>query len=81
MYLFDNIGYSFSLCSFCSPQQFGDVENVTVLKDRSTGENKGFGYVRFYRPIHAAQASLVLNSKQYAQLCIHTLMKERFQQD
>lgn len=36
--------------------QFGDVENVTVLKDRGTGENKGFGYVRFYRPIHAAQA-------------------------
>ena len=37
-------------------QKFGDVENVTVLKDRSSGENKGFGYVRFYRPIHAARA-------------------------
>jgi len=36
--------------------KFGDVENVTVLKDRSSGENKGFGYVRFYRPIHAARA-------------------------
>ncbi|XP_005103158.1 RNA-binding protein 45 [Aplysia californica] len=36
--------------------KFGDVENVTVLKDRSSGENKGFGYVRFFRPIHAALA-------------------------
>lgn len=36
--------------------KFGDVENVTVLKDRNTGDNKGFGYVRFYRPIHAARA-------------------------
>jgi len=36
--------------------KYGDVENVTVLKDRGTGDNKGFGYVRFYRPIHAALA-------------------------
>lgn len=37
-------------------QKYGDVESVTVLKDRSTGENKGFGYVRFFKPLHAAMA-------------------------
>ncbi|BFY97286.1 hypothetical protein BsWGS_00332 [Bradybaena similaris] len=36
--------------------KYGDVESVTVLKDRSTGENKGFGYVRFFKPLHAAMA-------------------------
>ncbi|CAG5134113.1 unnamed protein product [Candidula unifasciata] len=36
--------------------KYGDVESVTVLKDRSSGENKGFGYVRFFKPLHAALA-------------------------
>ncbi|GFR68703.1 RNA-binding protein 45 [Elysia marginata] len=36
--------------------EFGDVESVTVLKDHSTGENKGFGYVRYFKPLHAALA-------------------------
>ncbi|GFN92044.1 RNA-binding protein 45 [Plakobranchus ocellatus] len=36
--------------------EFGDVESVTVLKDHNTGENKGFGYVRYFKPLHAALA-------------------------
>uniref|UniRef100_A0A0B7B125 RRM domain-containing protein n=1 Tax=Arion vulgaris TaxID=1028688 RepID=A0A0B7B125_9EUPU len=36
--------------------KYGDVESVTVLKDRNTGDNKGFGYVRFFKPLHAAMA-------------------------
>ncbi|RUS92223.1 hypothetical protein EGW08_000076 [Elysia chlorotica] len=36
--------------------EFGDVESVTVLKDHGTGENKGFGYVRYFKPLHAALA-------------------------
>ncbi|CAL1528800.1 unnamed protein product [Lymnaea stagnalis] len=36
--------------------KYGDVENVTVLKDRNSGESKGFGYVRYFKPLHAAMA-------------------------
>lgn len=36
--------------------QFGDVESVTIVKDRGTGNPKGFAYVRFSRFYHAALA-------------------------
>lgn len=36
--------------------QWGDVENVTIVKDKSTGSPKGFGYVRFTKFYHAAIA-------------------------
>ena len=37
-------------------QKFGDVAGVDVLRERDSGNSKGFGYVRFHRPYHAALA-------------------------
>ncbi|KAJ8313831.1 hypothetical protein KUTeg_008392 [Tegillarca granosa] len=37
-------------------KKYGDIDSVTIVSDRHTGENKGFGYVRFHRPYHAALA-------------------------
>ncbi|XP_069791919.1 RNA-binding protein 45 isoform X3 [Narcine bancroftii] len=37
-------------------KEFGDIEYCSVIKNKNTGENKGFGYVRFLKPSQAAQA-------------------------
>ncbi|KAK6166627.1 hypothetical protein SNE40_023275 [Patella caerulea] len=37
-------------------EQFGDIEFCNVVIDRNTGDNKGFGYVKYKRPYHAALA-------------------------
>ncbi|ESP01921.1 hypothetical protein LOTGIDRAFT_92684, partial [Lottia gigantea] len=37
-------------------EQFGDLEHVNIVTDRNTGNNKGFGYVKYRRPYHAALA-------------------------
>ncbi|KAK3587925.1 hypothetical protein CHS0354_014444 [Potamilus streckersoni] len=37
-------------------EQYGDIDYATVLRDKNTGESKGFGYVKFFRPYHAALA-------------------------
>jgi len=36
--------------------QWGDVESITIVKDKATGNPKGFGYVRFSKFYHAAVA-------------------------
>ena len=37
-------------------ETFGEVEHVQIVKDRKTGDKKGFGYVRFNRAYAAALA-------------------------
>uniref|UniRef100_UPI00398E72B6 RNA-binding protein 45 n=1 Tax=Pristiophorus japonicus TaxID=55135 RepID=UPI00398E72B6 len=37
-------------------KEFGDIEYCSVIKNKNTGESKGFGYVRFLKPSQAAQA-------------------------
>ncbi|XP_020387291.1 RNA-binding protein 45 [Rhincodon typus] len=37
-------------------KEFGDIEYCSVIKNKGTGESKGFGYVRFLKPSQAAQA-------------------------
>ncbi|KAG2459648.1 RNA-binding protein 45 [Polypterus senegalus] len=37
-------------------QEYGDIEYCVILKDRSTGESRGLGYVRFLKPSQAALA-------------------------
>lgn len=35
---------------------FGDLDYVSIVKDRSTKESKGFGYIKYHRMSHAAKA-------------------------
>ncbi|KAF0305374.1 RNA-binding protein 45 [Amphibalanus amphitrite] len=35
---------------------FGDIDYVSIVKDRTTKESKGFGYVKYHRMSHAAKA-------------------------
>lgn len=37
-------------------KQWGPIENVTLVRDKQTGNPKGFGYVRFSKFYHAALA-------------------------
>ena len=36
--------------------QFGDIDYVSIVRDRNTKENKGFAYVKYHRMSHAAKA-------------------------
>jgi len=36
--------------------QWGAVQYVNIVRDRDTKESKGFAYVKYYRPVHAARA-------------------------
>lgn len=36
--------------------QFGDIDYVSIVKDRATKESKGFAYVKYHRMSHAAKA-------------------------
>lgn len=35
---------------------FGELESVSIVRDKKTNENKGFAFVKYYRPTHAAKA-------------------------
>lgn len=37
-------------------EEYGPVEYVSIVKDRNTGESRGFGYVKYFRFSHAAKA-------------------------
>ena len=37
-------------------QRFGEIDYVNVLRDKHSGENKGFAYVKYFRRVHAAKA-------------------------
>lgn len=39
-----------------SLQEYGDIEYCVIIKNKSTGESKGLGYVRYYKPSQAAIA-------------------------
>jgi hypothetical protein len=36
--------------------EFGDVDYVSIVKDRATNESKGFAYVKYHRMSHASRA-------------------------
>jgi len=44
--------------------QCGDIENVNLIKDRSTGRSKGFGFVEFASS-DQAQAALKLDGQEF----------------
>ncbi|XP_040034373.2 RNA-binding protein 45 [Gasterosteus aculeatus] len=37
-------------------KEYGDIEYCVIIKNKSTGESKGLGYVRYYKPSQAAIA-------------------------
>ncbi|XP_028325386.1 RNA-binding protein 45 [Gouania willdenowi] len=37
-------------------KEYGDIEYCVIIKNKSTGESKGLGYVRYYKPSQAAHA-------------------------
>ncbi|XP_077470325.1 RNA-binding protein 45-like [Stigmatopora argus] len=37
-------------------KEYGDIEYCIIVKNKSTGESKGLGYVRYYKPSQAAMA-------------------------
>lgn len=37
-------------------KEFGDIDYIRIIKDRSTNKSKGLAYVRFYRAYCAALA-------------------------
>lgn len=37
-------------------QIYGDIEYAIIIKNKSTGESKGLGYVRYHKPSQAAKA-------------------------
>lgn len=40
----------------CLFQEYGEIEYCVIIKNKSTGESKGLGYVRYYKPSQAALA-------------------------
>ena len=44
--------------------QFGDIENVAIIKDRDTGRPKGFGFVTFVAQ-NSAQDALKMDSQDF----------------
>jgi hypothetical protein len=40
---------------------FGPLLEATVISDRGTGKSRGFGFVTFEDPLHAAQAAKEMN--------------------
>ncbi|KAI7809044.1 putative RNA-binding protein 45 [Triplophysa rosa] len=37
-------------------KEYGDIEYAIVIRNKTTGESKGLGYVRYHRPSYAARA-------------------------
>ncbi|XP_061397758.1 RNA-binding protein 45-like [Musca vetustissima] len=43
--------------------QFGDIEDIWVVKDKHTGENKGITYIKYAKTSQAARAQEEMNGK------------------
>ena len=41
--------------------EYGTVESVQIIKDRATGQSKGFGFVRMPKELEALAAIIALN--------------------
>jgi len=37
-------------------KEFGDIDSISIVRNRETGESKGVAYVKFYKAYHAAKA-------------------------
>ena len=60
--------------------KFGEIENVQIILNRLTNENKGFGYVRYYKATDAARALEQCNLEfkaQYAEPYSAKLLRDK----
>ncbi|KAJ5382309.1 Nucleotide-binding alpha-beta plait [Penicillium concentricum] len=46
-------------------EEFGVVEDATVVKDRDTGRSRGFGFVRFSNDDEATAAMNAMNNQEF----------------
>jgi RNA recognition motif-containing protein len=46
-------------------EEFGQVEEAIVVKDRDTGRSRGFGFVRFSQETEADAAIAAMNNVEY----------------
>jgi len=46
-------------------EEFGDVEEAVVVKDRDTGRSRGFGFVRYTQEEHADKAIEGMNNVEF----------------
>ena len=60
-----NLPYSFDQGDLKSQfSRFGEIEDLFMLKDRNTGEFKGFGFITYSKP-EAARAALTMNGQDF----------------
>ncbi|MCR5218502.1 RNA-binding protein [Treponema sp.] len=45
--------------------KFGQINSVTIIKDRDTNQSKGFGFVEFENDEDAEKAISVMNGKEF----------------
>ena len=45
--------------------QYGEVASATVIRDKITGQSKGFGFVELAEQAHAEKAIAALNGKEF----------------
>ncbi|KAL8800337.1 MAG: hypothetical protein Q9223_007325 [Gallowayella weberi] len=46
-------------------EEFGQVEEAIVVKDRDTGRSRGFGFVRYTQEQHADEAASAMNNVEF----------------
>jgi len=47
-------------------EEFGEIIDVTIVRDRMTGRSRGFGFVEFSEPSEATNAINTLNGQEFA---------------
>ncbi|KAK4516649.1 uncharacterized protein ATC70_011626 [Mucor velutinosus] len=46
-------------------EEFGQVTDAVVIRDRDTGRSRGFGFVTYTNPENAQQASNAMNDQEF----------------
>jgi RNA recognition motif-containing protein len=56
IWLTNRIGIAYVFITHLFSQEYGDIEYCIIVKNKTTGESKGLGYVRYHKPSQAATA-------------------------
>lgn len=68
------------MCGVCPKnmslfQEYGDIEYCVIIKNKTTGESKGLGYVRYYKP---SQAALAIENCDKCKIMLHYFSESVF---